>query len=190
MPTWAYTILLTVITTVVTGVVITPRIEAYNAPRQIAREARRKFGKSVLTILSACGRLRGFEPSEDMTETMRLAVAEERRRWLAQTDDATRFLADELESYALSYLGAAKVRDRVMAYAATVRGLYISDRPEAEKIEIIGRLTSPIHGIYFASFWWRAFHLVEQVREFDRVLSEINGTAGQAAETAGHGVDA
>lgn len=172
MPSWINPILLAAVTSLFIGLVVTPRlearkprIEARNNQRRIAYEARAEFSKRVLTILSACGRLQAFEIPPSLSET-RPALAErlngERQRWIDQLDEATRYLVDNIEMFALGY-PTKRLRTIVGDFVTHARGVVLSDRPVDKQVERLTALTGPIQTLFFVPRW----HVVIKLRSFD-----------------------
>jgi hypothetical protein len=111
MPNIVWTLLVAtvtaLVTTIATGVLVIPRLEARKRRIQEAHTARDTFNSSLLTIISACNRLQSlplpaaYDP--DCTEVVRARLAAERERWMQQMDDATRWLIDHVETYAAGW---------------------------------------------------------------------------------------
>jgi hypothetical protein len=181
MPSWTSSILLAAATTLFIGLFVNPRIEARkpriearNNAKRLAYEARAEFSKRVLTILSACGRLRGTEVPPSLAET-RPALAErleaERQRWIDQLDEASRYLVDNLELFAFGY-ATARFRRIVGEFVVHSRAVVLSDRPIEKQVERLTALAAPIQNLFFASRW----HVVtigQSVTEFEQALAAL-----------------
>ncbi|MFB7932860.1 hypothetical protein ACFC4C_27535 [Streptomyces sp. NPDC056039] len=147
------------VTTIATGVLVIPRLEARKRRIQEAHIARDTFNSTLLTIISACNRLQSLPlpaPDDpDCTEVMRARLAAERERWMQQLDEATRWLIDHVETYAAGWpLG--ELRIMAAQHAAASRMVMISERPEETKVELLAELAGPVQGIYFTYVWNRA----------------------------------
>jgi hypothetical protein len=88
------------ITTLIVGVTVLPRLEARNKKIAAAHAARDQFSTSVFTILAACGRLQAIALPAGASHAVSEAIGRERRRWLDQIDEATRFMIDNVEQFA------------------------------------------------------------------------------------------
>lgn len=172
MPLWTTNILLAAATSLFIGLFVTPRlearkprIEARNNAKRVAFEARAEFSKRVLTILSACGRLQAFEVPPSLSET-RPDLAErlnaERQRWIDQLDEATRYLVDNIEMFALGY-PTNRLRAIIGDFVSHARGVVLSDRPVDKQVERLTALTAPIQTLFFVPRW----HVVIKLRSFD-----------------------
>ncbi|QSS91298.1 hypothetical protein [Streptomyces sp. M54] len=182
MPSWITSILLAAATTLFIGLVVNPRlearkprIEAKNNQKRVAWEARAEFSKRVLTILSACGRLQESAVPPSLAET-RPALAErldaERQRWLAQLDEATRYLVDNMELFALGY-ATDRLRRIVGQFVVHARAVVLSDRPVEKQIERLTALTGPIQNLFFVPRW-RVTTVVRSFEQFERALAALD----------------
>ncbi|MGW4441906.1 hypothetical protein [Streptomyces sp. NPDC004682] len=92
------------VTTVGTGWLVAPRLESRKRRIGELHQARDKFLASMLRIVAAAGRLRAEEEpalgDPGWTDVMRDRVRAERARWMAQLDESTVWMVDNLESYA------------------------------------------------------------------------------------------
>ncbi|MFE2289865.1 hypothetical protein [Streptomyces sp. NPDC059452] len=160
MPSWTSSILLAAATTLFIGLVVNPRlearkprIEAKNNQKRLAWEARAEFSKRVLTILSACGRLRETPVPPALSEARPELAARldaERQRWLDQLDEATQYLIDNMELFALGY-ATDRLRTIVGQFVVHARAVVLSDRTVAKKAERLAALASPIQNLFFIS---------------------------------------
>ncbi|MFD3416262.1 hypothetical protein [Streptomyces decoyicus] len=175
MPSWISTILLTVTTTLVVGLVVTPRLEARNRRIRLSYEARDEFSRHVLTILSACGRLQNTPISAALTE-QRPALAErlngERQRWIDQLDEATRYLVDNMETFGLGY-PTDRVRAIVGEFVINARGVVLSERSVDKQAERLSALAAPVQNIFFTRRW-RLTTIVQSFVEFDQAVAALN----------------
>ncbi|MFJ9343775.1 hypothetical protein ACIRP0_31510 [Streptomyces sp. NPDC101733] len=174
---WTLTLaaLTAVVTSVAVGLLVTPRLEARKRRIQEVHTARDTFSSSVLTILTSCGRLRDLPLPPDgdpaTTGNVRTRLESDRERWLQQLDDATMWMIDHLETFALSW-PSARLRNLAGRYVVASRMTVLSDREESTKIEILLDLTAPIQGIFFTRWWHRARHL-------HRYMTQLEGTLGR-----------
>lgn len=90
----------------------------------------------MLRIIPACGQLQNVQlpPDDDpdLTPVLREGLAGERQRWWQQIDDATRWLVDNVATYA----GTWPVRHLIeipITYAHHVRVVVLSEREPAER---------------------------------------------------------
>ncbi|MFH8698857.1 hypothetical protein [Streptomyces chartreusis] len=182
MPSWTSDILLAAITTLFIGLFVNPRIEA-RKPRieaksnrkRLAHEARAEFGKRVLTILSACGRLQGSDVPRSLAESRPALAARleaERQRWVDQLDEATRYLVDNMEWFYLTY-ATDRARAMVGNFVVHGRAVVISERTIETKAERLTALTAPIHTLFFASRWHVAA-IGGSFTEFEQALAALD----------------
>ncbi|MGW0842122.1 hypothetical protein ACWD26_18495 [Streptomyces sp. NPDC002787] len=181
MPNTVWTVLVAtvtaLVTTVATGVLVSPRLEARKRRIQEAHIARDTFSASLLTIISACARLQSLPlpaPDDpDCTDVVRARLAAERERWMQQLDDATRWLIDHVETYSAGWpLG--ELRDVAARYAAASRMVMISERSEEAKVELLAKLAAPVQGIYFTYVWNRARNYHRDRASLTTVLAQVN----------------
>ncbi|MFJ8364457.1 hypothetical protein [Streptomyces sp. NPDC093984] len=96
-----------VVTTTATGLIVAPRLEARRKRLVEVHAARDAFGAHMLQIISACVHLQNIQlpPADDpaWTPVLRERLAGERERWWQQIDDATRWLIDNVATYAGSW---------------------------------------------------------------------------------------
>ncbi|MFJ2202910.1 hypothetical protein [Streptomyces violaceusniger] len=182
MPSWISSILLAAATTLFVGLFVNPRlearkprIEAKNNQRRVAYEARAEFSKRVLTILSACGRLQESEVPPSLAEA-RPALAErlnaERQRWLDQLDEATQYLVDNMELFALGY-ATDRLRTIVGQFVVHARAVVLSDRPVEKQVQRLTALAAPIQNLFFVPRWHVAT-IVRSFKEFERALAALD----------------
>lgn len=171
MATLISAVITALVTTVAVNYLVVPRLEARNRRIQAAHIARDRFSDSVFSILGAAVRLLGVEIPDDANEELHEALSQERRRWLGQIDEATRYLVDNIEAFAFTYIGALDFRDLVIAYAGNARMVWISQRSEQAKLRLLLDLTSPVQNIYFAA-WWRRRRLVANLTTLRQLLAD------------------
>lgn len=177
MPNLIYTVLVAALTAVVVltvnSLTVMPRLEARNRRIQAAHRARDAFESNVLIILGSCQRLGGWQVPSDASPKVRQAVLAERERWFRQLDDATMQMVDQVEQFALGYVSYMGIQDLAIRYAGAVRAVMISERAKVEKVELLVRLTEPVHGVFFARWWWRISHLPDEKNKLLRLLDEL-----------------
>ncbi|GAA2108316.1 hypothetical protein [Streptomyces synnematoformans] len=176
------------------GLTVTPRIEARRQRIQQAYADRDTFNRNLMVILCACARLRGLQlpPTDDpdCTPSVRERLVGERRRWMQQIDDATRWMADNVERFAGGW-PTEQLRDVPAAYAAHARMLWLSDRDDHLKIEQLAELTAPVQAMYFRYVWHRARHTLAHRAAFtamvDRITAVDQGGADRGVLDGGTG---
>jgi hypothetical protein len=182
MPDTASTILVAaataLVTTTATGLVVTPRMEARKKRLGEVHAARDAFGAHMLRIIAACGQLQNIQlpPADDpdWTPVLRERLAGERERWWQQIDDATRWLIDNVVTYAGSW-PLRPLIEMPITYASHARLVVLSEREEATKLELLLELTVPVQRQYFGWPWSRASHIVADRRAFAETLARITG---------------
>lgn len=175
MPTWLSTILIALATTVVTQYALAPRLEARKRRVLAAHEWRDQFSASLLTIVTAAGRLQTMEVPDGASATVRSAIERDRQRWLEQIDEASRHLVDHMERYALGYIGWGGYRDLAIRYAFLTRAVWVSDRLQAHRVELIRRLGEPVQSIFFAHWWNRLGQQARDVHKLYDLMEELAG---------------
>ncbi|MFE2090707.1 hypothetical protein [Streptomyces sp. NPDC059460] len=131
MPSWGTTALISIVTSLLTLIVsgryILPLLEVRNRRFQAKMQAREKFQANMLTVLSAATRLLAAPVPREATDTVRSALREERIRWRAQIDEATKYLADHFEQVIFAYAGS-RIPELAVRYSGNARMVWISDR--------------------------------------------------------------
>jgi hypothetical protein len=133
-----------------------------------------------MVIRSAAARLLALDLPSGLSSPLREALQAERKRWVDQVDEATRYLIDNVERYALSYVPIAGHRDRVLKYAITARMIWISGRSLPRKLELLEQLSEPIVGIYFAYLWQRTLRIVRDIRRFEQIVAQVESQSAEA----------
>lgn len=166
------------VTTTATGLIAAPRLGARQKRLGEVHAARDTFGAHMLRIISACGQLQNIQlpPDEDpdWTPVLRERLAGERERWWQQIDDATRWLVDNVATYAGSW-PMRHLIEMPITYAHHVRMVVLSEREEATKLELLLELTVPVQRQYFGWPWSRARHIVADNRAFAATIARISG---------------
>ena len=162
---------------VLVGIVLTsilgPRLNAIAAERGAAFEDRRQFKRRVMTVLALCGHLRTDLHSENPVIADRFTA--ERARWLALIEEHSIWMADNVAWIALGWPNAVVgVRDLVAGYAAAVRIILLSERPETDKIVLIGEISSNMHMILNTRRTWSTvLGLRDQIEELRGRLAKL-----------------
>ncbi|MFF8943082.1 hypothetical protein ACF1A5_12585 [Streptomyces sp. NPDC014864] len=179
-----WTLLVATITALVTavtvGLVATPRLDARKKRIGEAHAARDTFGTHLMTVLATCTLLEQTPvDNPDWTPTLRDRVKGERERWLQQLDDATRWMVDNVFTYAGSW-PLQRHKDFAVAYAANARGVVLSERDEAVKRELLIALTTPVQRHFFAFWWTRARYYTADQRLFAETVACLAAEASQS----------
>ncbi|WP_328406406.1 hypothetical protein OHS70_38390 (plasmid) [Streptomyces sp. NBC_00390] len=104
----------------------------------------------MLDVLSAVTHLLAAPVVPEATDTVRTALREERARWRAQIDDATKYLTDQAVQLLFAYRGP-QLPDLAVRYSSTARGVWISDRTEDRKLTALQEITQHCHSLFFDS---------------------------------------
>lgn len=167
-----------VVTSLVLGLFITPRMEARKNRVGSAHALRDAFNTHMGQIVSACLLLQHFPapPGDDLsfTPVMRERLTGERARWLQQLDDATLWLIDNATAYAGGWPTARLIRFAT-DYAGHARLVVLSEREENTKVELLVALTAPVQRQLFGWIWARARHALADHQTFADVCSSISG---------------
>ncbi|MFI0818624.1 hypothetical protein ACH4TX_19280 [Streptomyces sp. NPDC021098] len=178
MPSTVWTILVAAATALITGLFVTPRMEARKKRLGDAHAARDTFSASMTRIVSACGLLGKVQPpadeEPDWTPVMRERLTGERERWWQQIDDATCWLIDNVATYAGGWPTSHLIQFAV-DYAGNARMVVLSEREEAAKLELLLALTLPVQRQFFGWPWARARHALADRRAFAETLARISG---------------
>ncbi|KOU54024.1 hypothetical protein [Streptomyces sp. WM6378] len=184
MPNTAWTILVAAITavaaTTATGLIVTPRMDARKKRLGEIHSARDSFSTHMTMVVWACTRLLNVPPVADdgpeWTPVMRGRLAAERARWLQQIDDATRWMVDNVATYA----GRWPLRRLIVfatAYAANARMVVLSEREEATKLRHLLVLTMPVQRQFFGWPWSRARYYFADRRAFAETMARLEREA-------------
>lgn len=184
MPTPLETVALSLLTSVagtfVTMWLVQPRLEARKARILEAHAARETFSASVLTIQGACQRLRAVRPDEEpaMGDVVRARLDRERERWLQQLDDATRWMIDNVETFATGW-PTGTLRDLVHGYVGHARMVWLSERDEALRVKYLADLSAPVRDLFFAHAWRR--RPIASVQRLQELFATIEAEGGDPA---------
>lgn len=181
MPSWGTTALISVVTSllalIVAGRYVSPLLEVRNRRFQAKMQARETFQANMLTVLSAATRLLAMPIPAEATDTVRTALREERARWRAQIDEATKDLADHFGQVAFSHSRSRQFSEAAVRYSGNARMVWISDRSEDRKLTALKDTTQHCHGLFFDS----PIHLLQRARsgqELVRLLNELETVQG------------
>ncbi|MDL2076247.1 hypothetical protein QNN03_07320 [Streptomyces sp. GXMU-J15] len=165
------------VTAITVGLVATPRLDARKKRIGDAHAARDTFGTHLLTVLAACTLLR-LTPRDDpeWTPVLRERVKGERARWLEQLDDSTRWMVDHVFTYAGSW-PLQRHKNLAVSYATNARGVFLSERQETTKLELLVALTTPVQRQFFGFWWSRARHHAADQRAFDEAVARLTEAA-------------
>jgi hypothetical protein len=181
MPTWVISVLssagVSVVTAVVVGLTVGPRLAARSKRIQAAHDNRDRFGDSVLNLLALCGNLQQVTISPAATDAARARLQGERDRWMSQVDETTAWLVDHWQHVALGYVGTMGVRDLAVRYAADARGLWLSGRPLEERVRLLRELSEPVQTIFFARRWRVVSKVPGEIARLKAMLDVLDGSA-------------
>jgi len=187
MTVWTHSVALPVLvslaTTIVVGLSVTPRLAARGKRIQAAHDARDRFGDSVLDILALCGNLQSMLGDAGLGDPPRPKLQSECDRWEGQIDETTAWLTDHWQRFALGYLGTLGTRDLVVEYVACARGVWLSSRPLTERVHLLREMTEPIQTIYFERRW-RVIGEIPKAQERLRVTLASVKQSKQASDEA------
>ncbi|MFJ2112430.1 hypothetical protein ACIOEX_11145 [Streptomyces sp. NPDC087850] len=182
MPNTVWTLLVAaataVVTALATGLFVTPRMEARKKRLGDVHAARDAFSAHMTRIATVCALLQQIQlPAEDepgRTPVMRERLAGERERWWEQLDESTRWLIDNVATYAGSWAPQSLIQFAV-EYAGNARLVVLSEREEATKVQILLALTLPVQRQFFGWPWSRARYAVADRQSFAGTLTLISG---------------
>ncbi len=180
MPSWGTTALISIVTALLTLIVsgryISPLLEVRNRRFQAKMQAREKFQANMLDVLSAVIHLLAAPVVPEATDTVRTALREERARWRAQVDEATKYLTDHAVQLLFAYRGP-KLPDLAVRYSSNVRGVWISDRTEERKLTALRDITQHCHALFFDSPVY-APQRARSWQKLERLLDELEAPEG------------
>jgi hypothetical protein len=175
MPSWGTTALISIVTSLLTLIVagryVSPLLEVRNRRFQAKMQAREKFQASMLDVLSAATHLLAAPIVPEATDTVRTALREERARWRAQVDEATKYLTDHAVQLLFAYTGS-RLPDLAVRYSSTARGVWISDMSEDLKLTALQNITQHCHALFFDSPVY-ARQRARSWTELERLLDEL-----------------
>ena len=157
MAVWMHSVVLPVgislVTTVLVSLTVGPRLAARSKRIQAVHDSRDHFSDCVLDILAVCGNLQNVINDPSVGDEFGSRLQEERKRWEGQIDEATAWLADHWQRFALSYLGSLDLRELIVKYVASARGIWLSNRPLDQRVQMLKEMTEPVQTIFFARRW-------------------------------------
>jgi hypothetical protein len=165
------------ITAVLTGLTVGPRLAARGKRIQAAHDSRDRFGDSILDILALCANLEKVRVPSEIADPLRSRLQGERDRWLSQVDERTTWLVDHWQGFALGYAKRMDMQNLVARYVADARGLWLSDRPLEERLRMLRELTEHIQTIYFARRWRVITVVPKEIIELRTKLDILEGNA-------------
>ncbi|MER6279674.1 hypothetical protein ABT202_25845 [Streptomyces sp900105245] len=169
------------VTTVGTGWLVVPRLEARKRRIGEAHQARDRFLASMLRIVAAAARLREIEePAADdpgWTDVMRERVRAERARWMKQIDEATEWMVDNMETFAPTW-PTDVLRQMIGTYVAHARAVAISEREDTKKAERLVELTEPVWAVFGSRGWQRGPRLIP--RSIERLTAAVEALGADA----------
>ncbi|MFJ2555506.1 MULTISPECIES: hypothetical protein [unclassified Streptomyces] len=175
MPSWGTTALISIVTSLLTLIVagryFLPLLEVRNRRFQAKMQAREKYQANMLDVLSAVTHLLAAPVAPEATDTVRTALREERARWRAQVDEATKYLTDHAVQLLFAYKGT-RLPELAVRYSSNARGVWISDRSEDRKLTDLRDITQHCHSLFFDSPVY-ARRRVRSWTELERLLDEL-----------------
>lgn len=162
------------LTVLVTGLTVGPRLTARGKRVQAAHDGRDQFNEKVLDLLALCANLEGLTDPASISE----GLQGERDRWVEQVGEITAWLADHWQRFALTYISMAGLRDLVAQYAGAVRGVWLSGRSLTERVQLVKDLTGPVQTLYFASRWRVLGNIVHEKARLEKMLDKVRNGAG------------
>lgn len=87
------------------------------------------------------------------TAVVRERLAAERERWIRQLDDTTRWVIDNVVTYAAGW-PLDELRSISADCAVQSRMITLSERTEETKVELLGELAAATQNI-LSTYWWR-----------------------------------
>lgn len=159
-------------TTLVVDYALRPRLEARKTRILAVHAHRDEFSSHVLALMVNCSRLK---ETQDVDQNLELAgLLPERERWRSKIDESTLWLIDNMELYALSYVRAGGIQELLTRYAPAARGVWLSERNEADKIELLLEMSGLVKEYFFPS-WWRAAQMPDRKKKLISVLARVGG---------------
>lgn len=147
---WFSQLILGLAATAVGAYTVLPRINARIAEMTAAHEDRRTFRHKLTTIAGLCDRLLVFKAPADASKEVVARVEAEHERWRTLLDEHTIWLVDNLEWFAFGYLEQLGLRSLAEKYGVSARGVFLSDRPDEVKFQVLLDITRNAHAIFAA----------------------------------------
>jgi hypothetical protein len=172
--------LTSVATSSATALTVGSRLQARNARIQAVHADRDKFNDHVVAILGACGALQDWAIADDATDELREKLEGESERWLARIDEATQWMIDNSIRVALSW--PDPIRTLVGRYVSYARGIWLSERPQPERLRMLNELTAQVQTIFFIRTW----HFVSRAKAVPRLRAMLDALNTPQAPAAVH----
>ncbi|MFE1230296.1 hypothetical protein [Streptomyces sp. NPDC058745] len=160
--TWTIIVatLTAVVTTVATGLLVMPRLDARKRRILELHLARDTFRANMLKIIGSCMRL-GISPAPaegdpEVTAVGRERLIAERSRWLGHLDESTTWMLDHVETFAMSWPNE-QLQRIAFAYVTTARGVVLSERTDEAKTGYLKDLTDAVWQVFGARMWQHKF---------------------------------
>lgn len=112
----------------------------------------------------------------EATGTVRSTLREERVRWRAPIDEATRYLTAHFERIAFAYAGS-QIPELAVRYSGNARMVWISERSEDCKLNDLRNITQHCHALFLES----PLHVPQRThswQELERLLDELETPGG------------
>lgn len=166
-------VLTSLLTTIATGILVGPRLEARNRRLQEAFKARERFGNSVFDLLTNTNRLLAIQVPEDANRGLSRSLRAERARWITKIDQATMHLIDETEHFALGYGPGLGIRELAAAFATHSRAVWVSERSLEKRLQLLHEMASHAQSIYFTA-WWRKRGMLQSVAALRQLIEDAS----------------
>ncbi len=176
MTHWFSQLILGLAATAIGAYTVLPRINARIAEMTAAHEDRRTFRHKLTTVAGLCDRLLEFKAPADAGEELVARVEAERERWRSLLDEHTIWLVDNLEWFAFGYVEHLGLRSLALKYGVSARGVFLSDRPDEVKFQVLGDMTRKAHAIFAARHGLSyAAKMVDNLMALRGQLDELGG---------------
>ena len=179
MAVWMHSVFVPVgialVTTVLVNLTVGPRLAARSKRIQAVHDSRDRFGDYVLDILAVCTNLQTVVDSRSVGGEVASQLQQERKRWEDEIDEATAWLADHWQRFALSYLGSLDLRELIVKYVGGARGVWLSNRSLDERVRMVKEMTEPIQTIFFTRRWRVVSSIPKEADRLRSMLASLEG---------------
>lgn len=152
------------------------RVERQKLDRDEAWRSRTQLRDDLLRLEKLATKLLAIQPEDGMSAVVRTSLMTERDRWLQRIDDISMRLSDEGEDAALTYINSVmNTPGVVIRCIANVRMVWLSERTESRKLELINGIAAGLRSLLFLGKIATARNMQTNHAKLMALLNEIDG---------------